>query len=211
MSCPIGPYTGTYAAFTSEQPTDRAIAHASRGVPSHLTDLSLLFAAFHLVVIDQTFCACPHLVYVRYMDDCLLFAKTRWHLRRAVKQLNQFLVSYEFKPHPDKTFIGKVDKSFDWMGCLFNADGCAAVTPRALANHAIKLRRLCEQARRGSLAKDLRRVEEYRKWWTGWAISGSRIGWLTHPVRLRRWLRLAPTPNSVAASLVCHLQESYRR
>lgn len=78
-------------------------------------------------------------------------------------------VSYGFEQHPDKTFIGKVDKGFDWMGFLFTANGCSAVAPRALSNHAMKLRRLYEQARRGDLVKGLRRVVEYRARWVGWA------------------------------------------
>lgn len=137
--------------------------------------ISPLFAAFHLYAIDHAFAALPHLVYVRYLDDFLLFAKTRWHLRKAVKQLNQFLASYGFEQHPDKTFIGKVEKGFDWMGFLFTADGCAAVAPRALTNHALKLRRLYEQARRGDLAEGLRRVAEYRQRWATWARTERRF------------------------------------
>jgi hypothetical protein len=147
--------------------------------------LSPLLAAFHLLVVDQAFCACPHLVYVRYMDDFLLFAKTRWHLRRAVKQLNQFLASYGFEQHPDKTFIGKVDKGFDWMGFLFTADGCTAVAPRALANHLTKLRRLYEQARYTTRANRLRRVAEYRARWTAWVTAGRRFDmWVSHVLLL---------------------------
>lgn len=159
--------------------------------------ISPLLAAFHLYAVDHAFAAQAHLVYVRYLDDFLLFAKTRWHLRKAVKQLNQFLVSYGFEQHPDKTFIGKVAKGFDWMGFLFTARGCTAVAPRALANHALKLRRLYEQARRRDLTKGLRRVAEYRKRWARWAMAGSRFDlWGSH-VRLLGYVRegwLEPAP-----------------
>ncbi|WP_221624944.1 reverse transcriptase domain-containing protein [Burkholderia stagnalis] len=131
--------------------------------------LSPLLAAFHLFALDHAFAAQAHLVYVRYMDDFLIFAKTRWQLRKAVKQLNKLMDSYGFEQHPDKTFIGKVDKGFDWMGFLFTAGGCTAVAPRALANHLAKLRRLYEQARRLSDNERRKRVAEYRARWVVWA------------------------------------------
>ncbi|MCE5983552.1 reverse transcriptase domain-containing protein [Pseudomonas sp. LF19] len=133
--------------------------------------ISPLLAAFHLYAVDQAFAACAQLVYVRYMDDFLLFAKTRWHLRKAVKQLNRFFNVYGFEQHPDKTFIGKVDKGFDWMGFVFTAEGCAAVAPRALTNHALKLRRLYERARHPDLARGKCRVAEYRARWAAWVKS----------------------------------------
>ena len=41
-------------------------------------------------------------------------AKTRWHLRLAVKQLNSFFTEFGFVQYPDKNFIGKIEKGFDW-------------------------------------------------------------------------------------------------
>ena len=130
--------------------------------------LSPLLAAFHLYAVDQAFSACTQLVYVRYLDDFLVFAKTRWHLRKAVKQLNEFFTFYGFEQHPDKTFIGKIDKGFDWMGFFFTAEGCSAVAPRAYANHVIKLRRLYEHARRDTLEQVSLRVAGYQKRWETW-------------------------------------------
>jgi len=77
--------------------------------------------------------------YVRYMDDILIFAATRWHLRDAVRQMNQIFAEYGFVQHPDKTFIGRIDKGFDWMGLQFTALGVISIAPRALANHQRKL------------------------------------------------------------------------
>ncbi len=45
------------------------------------------------------------------MDDILVLAPTRWKLRRAVRVLNQVLSPLELEKHPEKTFIGKVDKA----------------------------------------------------------------------------------------------------
>ncbi|MDY7806694.1 reverse transcriptase domain-containing protein [Burkholderia stagnalis] len=130
--------------------------------------LSPLLAAFHLYSVDHAFAQREHLVYVRYMDDFLIFAKTRWHLRKAVKQLNQSLSAYGFEQHPDKTFIGKVERSFDWMGFLFTSSGCTSVAPRALNNHLSKLRQLYEQTRRLTASKRQQRVAAYRTRWLLW-------------------------------------------
>ena len=46
--------------------------------------------------------------YARYMDDFIIFTRTRWQLRRAVKRLNQFFNQFGFKQHPDKTYIGRI-------------------------------------------------------------------------------------------------------
>ncbi|BAJ02812.1 reverse transcriptase domain-containing protein [Shewanella violacea] len=49
--------------------------------------------------------------YARYMDDFIIFTRTRWQLRRAVKRLNQFFNQFGFKQHPDKTYIGRIGTS----------------------------------------------------------------------------------------------------
>jgi RNA-directed DNA polymerase len=50
------------------------------------------------------------------MDDICVPAPTRWKLRKAVKVVNQVLVSLRVQKHPDKTFIGRIAKGFDWLG-----------------------------------------------------------------------------------------------
>jgi RNA-directed DNA polymerase len=141
--------------------------------------LSPLLGAFHLYALDCKMAANPHINYVRYMDDFLIFARTRWHLRKAVKHLNHALASFGFEQHPDKTFIGHVDKGFDWMGFWFTHEGCTTVAPRALANHARKCLRLYEQTRRISNPfAVIRRVEAYQAKWQGWVCSLQVcVGW----------------------------------
>ena len=40
----------------------------------------------------------------------------RWKLRRAVKQVNTQLAALDLEKHPDKPFIGRVEKEFDFLG-----------------------------------------------------------------------------------------------
>jgi retron-type reverse transcriptase len=68
----------------------------SRGCP-----LSPILGALYLKALDDHFTD-KNLYYVRYMDDILILTKTRWHNRKAVKQLNQILNQLKVEKHPEK-------------------------------------------------------------------------------------------------------------
>ncbi|MGL1932324.1 MAG: hypothetical protein OCC45_11245 [Desulfotalea sp.] len=61
--------------------------------------------------------------------------------------MNNWLESFGFEQHPDKTFIGCLKKGFDWIGYQYNEKGIIGVAPRAFENHIAKLNRLYEQDR----------------------------------------------------------------
>ena len=54
--------------------------------------------------------------YVRFMDDILVISPTRWKIGKAVKVVNGMLGSLDSEKHPDKTFIGRIEKCFDFLG-----------------------------------------------------------------------------------------------
>ena len=84
--------------------------------------LSPLMGALFLTCLDQRM-AKSGLFYVRFMDDILVLSPTRWKLRKAVKAVNQVLGSLGLEKHPDKTFIGRIEKGFDFLGYHFGPDG----------------------------------------------------------------------------------------
>jgi hypothetical protein len=43
------------------------------------------------------------LFFVRFIDDVLVLATTRWKLRRAIKVVNEVLGGLRLKKHPEKT------------------------------------------------------------------------------------------------------------
>src|SRR6266849_226915 len=63
-----------------------------------------ILGAFFLTEVDEALERLG-LFSVRYMDDILVLAPTRWKLRQAVKVVNQVLVSLWLSKYPDKTFI----------------------------------------------------------------------------------------------------------
>ncbi len=51
------------------------------------------------------------LFYVRFMDDILVLAPTRWKLRKAVAVVYRGLGALGLAKHPDKTFIGRTRRA----------------------------------------------------------------------------------------------------
>ena len=57
--------------------------------------------------------------YIRFMDDWVVLATTRHRLRKAVRVVNQCLESLQVSQHPNKTFVGRTSKGFDFLGSHF--------------------------------------------------------------------------------------------
>ena len=57
--------------------------------------------------------------YARFMDDWVVLAPTRWKLRAAIRRANQVLCGLRLEKHPDKTFIGRIGRGFDFLGYRF--------------------------------------------------------------------------------------------
>ncbi|MCP4000036.1 MAG: hypothetical protein GY727_03910 [Gammaproteobacteria bacterium] len=83
--------------------------------------LSPLMAAIFLKPLDDVMQGCG-LFYVRFMDDWLVIAPTRWRLRKAVRLVNTVLEGLLLEKHPDKTFIGRAERGFDFLGYHFSPD-----------------------------------------------------------------------------------------
>lgn len=132
-------------------------------------------AALHLYAVDDNLSQQQGVYYARYMDDFILFARTRWHLRLAMRRLNAYFAEYGFRQHPDKTFIGSIAREFDWMGSWFTDKGRQSVAPRAMANHREKLSRLYEQMRYKTFAERALRVAVYLRRWRSWAQSDVNV------------------------------------
>lgn len=149
----------------------------SRGCP-----LSPLIGAFFLGDLDQRMerqATREGLFYVRYMDDILVLAPSRWKLRRAVALVNEQLAAVELEKHPDKTFIGRISRGFDFLGYRFSVDASGQViltlAAKTMENFQTKLSRLYEQLRRcpPQWASALEaRITSYMNRFLGWACGG---------------------------------------
>ncbi len=129
----------------------------SRGCP-----LSPLLSGFVLYELDKTLHR-GDTFYVRFMDDILILAPTRWKLRRAIKQVNTALARLNLAQHPDKTFIGRISRGFDFSGYHFNPEGLT-VAKATVERFSEKTNRLYEQEPHS------RALGLYVRRWLGWAL-----------------------------------------
>jgi hypothetical protein len=106
--------------------------------------LSPLIAALYLQPLDERLEA-TGLFYARFMDDWVVLAPTRWKLRRAARIMQQTLAELKVATHPDKTFLGRTARGFDFLGYRFGAAGLTGVAEATRARFADKARRLAAQ------------------------------------------------------------------
>lgn len=133
--------------------------------------LSPLIASFYLVELDKTMEDKP-VFYRRYMDDIIILAKTRWQLRKAIKTVNQFFAQLKLAQHPDKTFIGKADKGFDFLGYQFDKANLT-ISTRTLKNHIRRITQLYEQKK--GQPNWLALLDDYRHRWARWVTAGIEV------------------------------------
>jgi RNA-directed DNA polymerase len=131
--------------------------------------LSPLMGALYLAPLDAAMEALSGVAYLRFMDDWIILAESRWKLRRAVRIMNQVLQSLGLEQHPEKTFIGRVERGFDFLGFDFSPAGLTGSSARSLARHTEKTVRLYEQG------ASPERIGRYRQNWRRWrrGILGS--------------------------------------
>ncbi len=110
------------------------------------------------------------LAYARFMDDWVILALTRWKLRAAIRLVNETLAELKVEQHPDKTFIGRVSRGFDFLGYRFTLAGLE-VAPRAVERCVERVSRLYGLYERGV---NLVHIGAYVRRWQRWARSGLR-------------------------------------
>ena len=126
--------------------------------------LSPLMGALFLKHLDDRIAALG-CFYVRYMDDWVILAPTRWKLRKAIKPTNQVMSELRVVKHPDKTFIGRVAQGFDFLGYWFSPAGLG-IARKTVERMVENMRRLYEQG-----APD-ERIEAYFQRWCRWVKGG---------------------------------------
>jgi RNA-directed DNA polymerase len=140
----------------------------SRGCP-----LSPVIAAYYLKGLDEQMAGDTRYFYRRFMDDVIILAKTRWHLRNAVRTVNQYFNQLKIEQAPDKTFIGKVSKGWDFLGYHFDGKQLT-VAAKTVEKHVLHIIQLYEQLR----MKKTTSIEMalslglYVNRWQRWAAAG---------------------------------------
>jgi len=126
--------------------------------------LSPLMGAIYLVVLDERM-AETGLTYVRFMDDWVILAPTRWKLRHAIRIVNQTLGELKVEQHPDKTYIGRITNGFDFLGYHLTPTTLAPAA-KTIQNCVQRIAQLYEQG------AGLDRIGRYVHNWWRWLCSG---------------------------------------
>ncbi len=66
------------------------------------------------------------LFYIRFMDDILVLAPTRWHCAARSRWSIGCSGAPDLEKHPDKAFIGRVERGFDVLSYRFTRAGLRA-------------------------------------------------------------------------------------
>ncbi len=133
-----------------------------RGLPLG-SSLSPQLGALYLSPLDALFTDDTSHFYRRYMDDWVIVCKNRWDLRNTVKRVYAVLHALRVEVAPDKTYIGKASKGFDFLGKRILPIGILPSTA-ALSRFHHNTTRLYEQG------ASKRRIGQYWRRWLGWAV-----------------------------------------
>jgi len=140
--------------------------------------LSPIMGAFFLHELDERLGA-TGLFYVRFMDDVVVLAPTRWQVRRAIAVLNRTFALLGLEKQRAKTFIGRVERGFDFLGYRVSPSGLT-VAEETLRRFVARVTRLYEQGR-GRPGGSAPLGSYVRRWvrWTGAGVPPSRSGFLS--------------------------------
>jgi RNA-directed DNA polymerase len=83
----------------------------------------------------------------------------RWNLRAAVRCVNRRLDELNVRQHPDKTFVGRISRGFDFLGYRFSSSEIVGVATQTVERCVERMIRLYEQG-----ADEIRIGNYVRRW-----------------------------------------------
>jgi RNA-directed DNA polymerase len=98
-----------------------------------------------------------------------VLAPSHWKLRKAVRVVNQTLNGLQLEKHPEKTFIGKIERGFEFLGYHFRP-GTLTVAQKTVERFVERAIQLYEQEPGEPF--DSSRLGTYIQRWCRWARAG---------------------------------------
>ena len=90
-----------------------------------------------------------------------------------MRAVNEVLGALRLEKHPDKTFIGRIEKGFDFLGFHFSRDGLT-VAKATIEKFVARATRLYEQDRKEPSGPS--RLGIYVRRWVAWSGAGTGVG-----------------------------------
>jgi hypothetical protein len=88
--------------------------YEEKGIPKG-SPLSPLLGAVALIPLDKALGQINGVFYLRFMDDWLVFTKSKTALRKIVKITHKVVNALKLRLHPSKTWIGKISHGFNFL------------------------------------------------------------------------------------------------
>ena len=85
-----------------------------KGIPMG-SPLSPWLGAAALIPLDKAMGQVKGIFYARYVDDWVVFTKSKSALRKVVKITHQVVHDLKLQLHPSKTYIGKIARGFNFL------------------------------------------------------------------------------------------------
>jgi RNA-directed DNA polymerase len=143
---------------------DGVFMENKQGIPRG-SSISPLLGCIYLTPLDQAL-AKHNVTYVRYMDDWVILADSRWKLRKAIRCMNQTLAELKVAKHPDKTFCGRIEKGINnFLGYFFSPQGLN-ISQQTLQKFVMHIEELKEQK------VSLPRLRQYAVKLKSWCVGG---------------------------------------
>lgn len=130
--------------------------------------LSPLLGTIVLDKLDLAMEAIPGVYYARYMDDWVVLCKTRNQLRTIIKITHRILKTLQLELHPDKTYLGRIAKGFDFLGHRLNPEPTKAMAPADTTLAQFRTNYQQRYAQGASAAC----LDEYVRRFTRWCRAG---------------------------------------
>jgi len=158
--------------------------------------LSTLLGAVYLSPLDSVMNELYQkgdIFYLRYVDDIVILAKTRWKFKKAVKLMHETLDSLQLSVHVQKKrFVGKTSKGFDCLGYYFKLGRKVKPSKKFMERFAKRAIQLLEQG-------DLNRLLSYAERFLCYIIGG--LKYCVSLKRLRKYIKF------IDYKLGCNLTE----
>ena len=114
------------------------------------------------------------MTYARFVEDWVILAPTRWSLRGAVRTVYETLRELRVEQHLDKTFIGRIERGFTFLGCWITKQGVTGIAPSAWEAFPGRVARLYEQD--APPEEILRRIGQYVRRWKRCSVVCGNLG-----------------------------------
>ncbi len=140
--------------------------------------LSYVLGSYYLSELDRAFMRKKSVKYVRYMDDIIILTKTRSALHRAIANCRGIVASLKLTLSHEKTYVGKTNKDFTFLGYCFKGASILEVAPQTIAKSLARVTSLLGQQ---TLTKE--RLDKHVQGFVRWAKGG--LTGLIDPLKAR--------------------------